>query len=105
MMRTLEHHHHQDEVLLLDVPAVVGAFSQRLHMAGLPVTPSQSAQYARSLGLVDPGSARELYLTTRAVFVTGTSQVATFDRVFVDVFGRIDAIGAEDAGLARVGRG
>jgi hypothetical protein len=44
---------------------------------------------------------RELYLTTRAVFVTGTWQVATFDRVFCDVFGSIGPAGAEDAVVAR----
>ncbi|MEA2191299.1 MAG: uncharacterized protein QOI73_1420 [Solirubrobacteraceae bacterium] len=71
----------------LDLPAVVGAFSQRLHEAGMPVTPSQTQQYARSLSLTKPISRRRLYWTTRAVFVTGFIQVPTFDRVFREVFG------------------
>lgn len=71
----------------LDLPAVVGAFSQRLHEAGMPVTPSQTQQYARSLGLTKPVSRRRLYWATRAIFVTGFLQVPTFDRVFREVFG------------------
>lgn len=75
------------EALDLDLPAVVGAFSQRLHEAGMPVTPSQTQQYARSLALTKPVSRRRLYWATRAVFVTGFIQVPTFDRVFREVFG------------------
>jgi uncharacterized protein with von Willebrand factor type A (vWA) domain len=75
------------EDLVLDLPAVVGAFSQRLHEAGMPVTPSQTQQYARSLGLTKPVSRRRLYWTTRAVFVTGFIQLPIFDRVFREVFG------------------
>jgi uncharacterized protein len=75
------------EDLDLDLPAVVGAFSQRLHDAGMPVTPSQTQQYARALKLTKPVSRRRLYWTTRGVFVTGFIQVPTFDRVFREVFG------------------
>jgi len=75
------------EELVLDLPAVVGAFSQRLHDAGMPVTPSQTQQYARSLVLTKPVSRRRLYWATRAVFVTGFIQLPTFDRVFREVFG------------------
>jgi uncharacterized protein with von Willebrand factor type A (vWA) domain len=75
------------EELQLDLPAVVGAFSQRLHDAGMPVTPSQTQQYARSLVLTKPVSRRRLYWTTRAVFVTAFIQLPTFERVFREVFG------------------
>ncbi len=75
------------EDLTLDLPAVVGAFSQRLHDAGMPVTPSQTQQYAHSLALIKPVSRRRLYGATRAIFVTGFIQVPTFDRVFREVFG------------------
>jgi uncharacterized protein with von Willebrand factor type A (vWA) domain len=75
------------EDLTLDLPAVVGAFSQRLHDAGMPVTPSQTQQYAHSLALIKPESRRRLYWATRAIFVTGFIQVPTFDRVFREVFG------------------
>ena len=75
------------ETIHLDLPAVVGAFSQRLHAAGVPVTPTQSAQSARALRLTKPEGRRQLYFTLRAVFVTGFQQVAVFNRVFAEVFG------------------
>jgi uncharacterized protein with von Willebrand factor type A (vWA) domain len=75
------------ETIHLDLPAVVGAFSQRLHAAGVPVTPTQSEQCARALRLTKPEGRRQLYFTTRAVFVTGFQQVAAFNRVFAEVFG------------------
>jgi uncharacterized protein with von Willebrand factor type A (vWA) domain len=74
------------EEIQLDLPAVVGAFSQRLHDCGMSVTPAQSGQYVRALQLTQPGSRRQLYFTTRAIFVTDVRDVATFDRVFAEVF-------------------
>ncbi|HVF80180.1 MAG TPA: VWA domain-containing protein [Solirubrobacteraceae bacterium] len=71
----------------VDLPGLASAFSQRLHEAGVPVTPSQTAQYTRALKLTKPVSRRRLYCTTRAIFVTGFQQVAAFDRVFAAVFG------------------
>jgi uncharacterized protein with von Willebrand factor type A (vWA) domain len=71
----------------VDLPGLASAFSQRLHEAGVPVTPSQTEQYARALKLTKPVSRRRLYCTTRAVFVTGFQQVPAFDKVFGQVFG------------------
>lgn len=71
----------------VDLPGLAGAFSQRLHEAGVPVTPSQTEQYTRALKLTKPVSRRRLYCTTRAVFVTGFQQVPAFDKVFGQVFG------------------
>ncbi len=71
----------------VDLPGLASGFSQRLHDAGVPVTPSQTAQYTRALKLTKPVSRRRLYCTTRAIFVTGFQQVAAFDRVFAAVFG------------------
>jgi hypothetical protein len=71
----------------VELPGLASAFSQRLHEAGVPVTPSQTEQYARALKLTKPVSRRRLYCTTRAVFVTGFQQVAAFNRVFAQVFG------------------
>ena len=70
----------------LDLPALVGAFSRRLHDAGLPMTPARSADLARALALVEPVSRRRLYWTARAVVVTDPSQVPLFDAVFAGVF-------------------
>lgn len=71
----------------VDLPGLASGFSQRLHDAGVPVTPSQTEQYTRALKLTKPVSRRRLYCTTRAIFVTGFQQVAAFDRVFAEVFG------------------
>ncbi len=71
----------------VDLPGLASAFSQRLHAAGVPVTPSQTEQYTRALKLTKPVSRRRLYCTTRAIFVTGFQQVAAFNRVFKEVFG------------------
>jgi uncharacterized protein with von Willebrand factor type A (vWA) domain len=71
----------------VDLPGLASGFSQRLHDAGVPVTPSQTEQYTRALKLTKPVSRRRLYCTTRAIFVTGFTQVPAFDRVFGEVFG------------------
>ena len=77
--------------LLVDAVGVIEAFGRRLHDAGIPVSPSRSAQCARSLGLTIPTSRRQLYWTTRAVVVTDRRQLDTFDQVFSLMFGRVDA--------------
>jgi uncharacterized protein with von Willebrand factor type A (vWA) domain len=76
------------ETIHLDLPAVAGAFTRRLHDAGLPVTAARSADLARALALVRPVSRRRLYWTARAVLVSDPAQVAVFDSVFRSVFGR-----------------
>ena len=75
------------ETVVLDLPALTGAFGQRLREAGLPVTPQRSAEFARALDLVRPVSRRRLYWTARAVFVSDPAQLRAFDRVFFAVFG------------------
>ena len=75
------------ETVVLDLPAVTGAFGRRLRNAGLAVTPQRAAEFARALDLVRPVSRRRLYWTGRAVFVSDTAQVKAFDRVFFAVFG------------------
>ena len=79
------------ETIQLDLPAFAGAFSRRLHGAGVPVTPARSAAFADALALVRPISRRRLYWTCRSVFVTDPLQVRAFDAVFSEVFGARDA--------------
>ena len=95
----------------VDLPGLASAFSQRLHEAGVPVTPSQTEQYARALKLTKPVSRRRLYCATRAVFVTGFQQVPAFDKVFGQVFGGrrkvmnpddVDEIEIEDESVEQV---
>jgi uncharacterized protein with von Willebrand factor type A (vWA) domain len=87
------------DTIQLDLPAFVGAFSQRLHDGGVSVTPAQSGQYVRALQLTQPGSRRQLYFTTRAIFVTNVQHVAAFDRVFTEVFGSRARTEADDFDL------
>jgi uncharacterized protein len=79
------------DTVLLDLPPLVGAFSRRLHEAGVPVTAERSAQLARALTMTEPVSRRRLYFATRAVVLTDRAQRPAFDRVFAEVFG----VGAE----------
>jgi len=80
--------HRVIDTVHLDLPATVGAFSRRLHEAGLPMTPRRSADLARALVLVRPVSRRRLYWTARAVVVGDPTHVKAFDAVFAAVFGR-----------------
>ena len=75
------------ETVELDLPALAGAFGQRLRAAGVPMTPGRVADLARALALVRPISRRRLYWTARAVLVSDPAQVAAFDDVFGSVFG------------------
>ncbi len=70
----------------LDLPALAGAFSQRLQRAGLPMTVDRGAGFARALTVVKPITRRRLYWTARAVFVSDKAQVKTFDSAFFSVF-------------------
>ena len=79
------------ETIQLDLPPLAGAFTRRLHEAGVPVTPARSVAFADALSLVRPISRRRLYWTCRAVFVTDPLQVKAFDTVFSEVFGARDA--------------
>ncbi|MDX6717998.1 MAG: hypothetical protein QOJ63_252 [Solirubrobacteraceae bacterium] len=45
-------------------------------------------RYARALQLDMPRSRRSLYYLTREIFVTDAGQVATFDLMFAQVFGK-----------------
>jgi uncharacterized protein with von Willebrand factor type A (vWA) domain len=66
----------------LDLPALAGALGQRLHAAGVPMTPGRLADLARALTLVRPITRRRLYWTARAVLVSDPAQVRAFDQVF-----------------------
>jgi uncharacterized protein len=74
----------------LDLPALAGAFSRRLHDAGVPMTAERAARFAEALALVKPISRRRLYWTARAVLVTDSAQLKAFDSVFAAVFGARD---------------
>ncbi|HTU84370.1 MAG TPA: VWA domain-containing protein [Solirubrobacteraceae bacterium] len=73
--------------LALDLPAVAGAFSRRLHDAGVPVTVERASWFAQALAVVEPISRRRLYWTARAALVSDRMHVGAFDEVFFGVFG------------------
>jgi hypothetical protein len=75
------------ETVWLDLPALAGAFSRRLHAAGLPVTAERAAAFASALTLTRPVARRRLYWTARAIFVTDRTQVSAFNVAFQAVFG------------------
>jgi len=87
--------------VVLDLPALAGALSRRLHDAGLPVTADRAAGFAEALGLVRPESRRRLYWTARAALVSDPLQVPVFDRVFFAVFGAADGGAVGDDELQR----
>jgi uncharacterized protein with von Willebrand factor type A (vWA) domain len=75
------------ETIHLDLPALAGALSRRLHDGGVPTTPERSANFALALTLVRPISRRRLYWTARSVFVSDDAHVKAFDAAFFSVFG------------------
>ena len=78
------------ETVELDLPALVGAFTERLRMAGVPVTPEHAIHFAEGLTLVNPITRRRLYATARAVLVSDMAQLKAFDAVFFSIFGKRD---------------
>ena len=70
----------------LDLAALAAAFGQRLHAAGMTVTPDQSQRFALSLQLVKPSTLRRLYYTARSTFQSDPDELDLFDRVFGEVF-------------------
>ena len=76
------------ETVHFDLPALVGAFTERLRAAGVPVTPEHSIHFAQALRLTKPITRRRLYATARAVLVSDSSQLNAFDAVFFSIFGK-----------------
>jgi hypothetical protein len=83
----LDHITFGDETIELDLPALAVALSQRLHAAGVPVSPERAVNLVQALTLVSPVSRRQLYWTARAVFITSPEHLLAFDRVFASAFG------------------
>ncbi|HWF34365.1 MAG TPA: VWA domain-containing protein [Solirubrobacteraceae bacterium] len=78
------------EEIDIDLPVLVGAFTERLRLSGIPVTPEHSIHFAQALSLVKPISRRRLYATARAVLVSDMAQLNAFDAVFFSIFGKRD---------------
>jgi uncharacterized protein with von Willebrand factor type A (vWA) domain len=76
----------QTDPPVVDLAAVVAAFGQRLHAAGVPITPERSARFAQAITLVAPTRLRELYWTGRTTLLSGHEQQDLYDAVFGEVF-------------------
>ncbi|HEX6420661.1 MAG TPA: VWA domain-containing protein [Acidimicrobiales bacterium] len=70
----------------VDLAAVVGAFGDLLHAAGVPATPERSGRFATAVALARPATVEELYWAGRVTLLTGPDQIPTYDRVFAQVF-------------------
>jgi uncharacterized protein len=70
----------------VDLAEVAGRFGDRLHAAGVPVTPERSGRFAAALALAFPTTTTALYWIARVTLVGDHRQLATFDRVFGEVF-------------------
>jgi uncharacterized protein with von Willebrand factor type A (vWA) domain len=70
----------------VDVAAVVAAFGQLLHDAGVPVTPERSGRFASALVLARPASLDEAYWAGRVTLLSAADQIEAYDSVFDQVF-------------------
>lgn len=81
-----------------DLAALVAAFGERLHAAGVPVTPERMARFAEAVLLASPHTTREAYWLGRVTLLTGQFQIPVYDRVFDEYFrGYVDLIESSDA--------
>ncbi len=71
----------------IDTAELAGRFGDRLHAAGATVTPAMSGRFAAAIAAAGPRRTRELYWLARITLVTDRTDLATFGRVFDEVFG------------------
>ncbi|MGZ4653469.1 vWA domain-containing protein [Oryzihumus sp.] len=69
-----------------DLASVFGLFGRELHRAGIPVSPSESAQLARVVQVCDPLTVDQLYWCARVSLLRSPDQVPEFNAVFALVF-------------------
>jgi uncharacterized protein with von Willebrand factor type A (vWA) domain len=82
--------------MVTDLAELVGRFGDRLHAAGVPVTPAMSGRFAAAVVAAAPQRTPELYWLARVTLVIDRSHLDTFRRVFDEVFGGlVDATDAD----------
>ena len=93
------------QAIRIEPASLAVGFATALRRAGVPSSPDRAARLAQALRLVPPHSRDALYWTCRVVFVSGRSQLATFDAVFNAVFaGMLDPADSRgDRGAPSVG--
>jgi uncharacterized protein len=70
----------------IDLAAILAAFGQVLHEAGVPVTPERSARFAQVVLLAQPQTLPELAALGRTTLVSSRDQSEIYDLVFARVF-------------------
>lgn len=74
---------------MVDLATVAATFGDRLHAAGIPVTPERSGRFAAALDLTAPATYSDVYWAARITLISGHDQLEQFDRVFGHVFGEL----------------
>jgi len=76
-----------------DLAALAAAFGERLHAAGVPVTPERMIRFAEAVLLAGPRTIPEAYWIGRVTLLTGHFQIPVYDRVFDEYFrGYVDLV-------------
>jgi uncharacterized protein with von Willebrand factor type A (vWA) domain len=74
---------------MVDLATVAATFGDRLHSAGIPVTPERSGRFAAAIDLTAPATYADVYWAARITLISGYDQLEQFDRVFGHVFGEL----------------
>mgnify|MGYP001446468397 FL=1 len=74
---------------MVDLATVAATFGDRLHSAGIPVTPERSGRFAAAIDLTTPATYDDIYWAARITLVSGHDQLEQFNRVFGHVFGEL----------------
>jgi uncharacterized protein with von Willebrand factor type A (vWA) domain len=74
---------------MVDLATVAATFGDRLHSAGIPVTPERSGRFAAAMDLTAPATYDDVYWAARITLISGHDQLEQFDRVFGHVFGEL----------------
>ena len=69
-----------------DLAAICTAFGERLHAAGIPVTPERTARFATAVVVAEPADIGSLYWLGHVTLTTERDQHETYDRIFQQVF-------------------
>lgn len=74
---------------MVDLATVAATFGDRLHSAGIPVTPERSGRFAAAIDLTAPATYDDIYWAARITLVSGHDQIEQFNRVFGHIFGEL----------------
>jgi uncharacterized protein len=74
---------------MVDIATVAATFGDRLHSAGIPVSPERSGRFAAAIDLTAPATYDDLYWAARVTLVSGHDQIEQFDKVFGHIFGEL----------------